>query len=209
MATEGEDLRLNTLHRHTKRSPHLVLQVHSHCEVPAGCGGVVLRWIDPAEGLPVVLRVVAPAPLECHLDGRRVELSRATLPFGEHILAFKLQPCTPVAGDPPGSAKSPWTPFIACAVSEDDPRGRGRAVTVSRPEDWRGLAVPTPPHDWTVLDFADGEWPLLSPAEVDAEMLPGSLRWSLPRIVEAGATALAVPAADSVFVRHRFRIAPR
>jgi hypothetical protein len=39
----GKDLRLNSLSRYTKRSPEYVLEEHSHCEVPAGCGGVVLR----------------------------------------------------------------------------------------------------------------------------------------------------------------------
>jgi sulfatase modifying factor 1 len=28
-----------------------VLEAHSHCEVPAGCGGVVLQWRNPSAGL--------------------------------------------------------------------------------------------------------------------------------------------------------------
>ena len=44
MTDEGP--KLNGPDRYRKRSPRLVLEEHSHCEVPAGCGGVVLRWIN-------------------------------------------------------------------------------------------------------------------------------------------------------------------
>lgn len=45
-----DNLKLNTLDRFTKQPGLLALQESSHCEVPAGCGGVVLRWIDPRAG---------------------------------------------------------------------------------------------------------------------------------------------------------------
>ena len=32
------ELKLNTLGRYGKNASHLVLEEHSHCEVPAGCG---------------------------------------------------------------------------------------------------------------------------------------------------------------------------
>jgi hypothetical protein len=34
------ELKLNDLDRYHKRSASLILQEYSHCEVPAGCGGV-------------------------------------------------------------------------------------------------------------------------------------------------------------------------
>ena len=37
---DSEALRLNTLNRFRKHSPRLLLEEYSHCEVPAGCGGV-------------------------------------------------------------------------------------------------------------------------------------------------------------------------
>src|SRR5574339_211352 len=67
--SDDEALRLNTLHRFRKHSPRLLLQEYSHCEVPAGCGGVVLRWIDREGGLPVVVRVAALGPVRAWLDG--------------------------------------------------------------------------------------------------------------------------------------------
>ena len=43
-------LRINTLSRYRGRPPRLVLEEHNHCEVPAGCGGVVLRWRNFSDG---------------------------------------------------------------------------------------------------------------------------------------------------------------
>jgi hypothetical protein len=38
------DLSLNSIDRYRKRSNRLILEEHRSCELPAGCGGVVLRW---------------------------------------------------------------------------------------------------------------------------------------------------------------------
>ena len=46
---------LNSLERFRKRSPRLLLEQYDSCEVPAGCGGVVLRWRDPHAARPVVV----------------------------------------------------------------------------------------------------------------------------------------------------------
>jgi hypothetical protein len=42
--------RLNSLDRFRKQPGRLVLEEHSHCQVPAGCGGGVLRRRNPQEG---------------------------------------------------------------------------------------------------------------------------------------------------------------
>jgi hypothetical protein len=101
---DDEALRLNTLHRFQKHSPRLLLQEYSHCEVPAGCGGVVLRWLDREQGLPVMLRVASLAPsgtATLWLDGRDVsDASTFELMAGEHVLALELadlpRPNTPL-----------------------------------------------------------------------------------------------------------------
>ncbi len=51
---ESDELKLNTIGRFVKRSPCLALEQHNHCEVPAGCGGVVLRWFNPSRGIPIL-----------------------------------------------------------------------------------------------------------------------------------------------------------
>ncbi len=88
---DDEALRLNTLHRFRKHSPRLLLQEYSHCEVPAGCGGVVLRCIDREAGLPVILRMAALAPIRCFVDGEAMTASTLELGPGRHALAIELR----------------------------------------------------------------------------------------------------------------------
>lgn len=51
------ELKLNSISRFSKQSPRLVLEEHGHCEVPAGCGGVVLRWRGADD--PIALKLSA------------------------------------------------------------------------------------------------------------------------------------------------------
>jgi hypothetical protein len=87
---DEEALRLNTLHRFSKHSPRLLLQEYSHCEVPAGCGGVVLRWMDRDGGLPAILRMAALGSIRCWLDERELISSTVELHPGEHVLALEV-----------------------------------------------------------------------------------------------------------------------
>src|SRR5512135_2178963 len=84
----SDDLRLNSIERFTKQSPRLVLEQHSHCEVPAGCGGVVLRWRDPAAGVPLIMRLYAAGESTSLLDGRPPPSARSIVPFGPHVFGF-------------------------------------------------------------------------------------------------------------------------
>src|SRR5687768_6072864 len=54
-SVSDHDLKLNGLSRYAKESPRLVLEEYGHCEVPAGCGGVVLRWRNPDQPIPMVV----------------------------------------------------------------------------------------------------------------------------------------------------------
>src|ERR1700759_5326771 len=86
------NLRLNTLGRFGKESSHLVLEEHGHCEVPAGCGGVVLRWRDPREAEPIHLWVVVldAAASTVKLDGKALATSRPLLAPGRHSVTVSL-----------------------------------------------------------------------------------------------------------------------
>jgi hypothetical protein len=90
MAKDDEELRLNTLHRFVKYSRALVLEEYSHCEVPAGCGGVVLRWTDPREGRSALLNAWTFGKTTVELDGKLVESSRVTLENGSHTLVVRV-----------------------------------------------------------------------------------------------------------------------
>jgi hypothetical protein len=84
-----DDLRLNSLDRFTKKSPRFILEEHSHCEVPAGCGGVVLRWINPAAGLPVLIDFFHPAEARVAIDGTPVTTAHLLLAPGRHVLSIE------------------------------------------------------------------------------------------------------------------------
>lgn len=86
---EDEGLRLNELARFSKRSQRLALEAHSHCEVPAGCGGAVLRWRRPGE--PIGIRITSyltPTCSDLQLDGVALDETRVKVAPGEHVISF-------------------------------------------------------------------------------------------------------------------------
>lgn len=89
------DLKLNTL-RTVKQSPDLVLEEHGHCEVPAGCGGVVLRWRKRSLR-PIEVWIHTLASKSVYLDGQALETGRPLIPPGEHVLAMRFQGIDPEA----------------------------------------------------------------------------------------------------------------
>jgi hypothetical protein len=82
---------LNSLDRYVKASPRFVLEEHSHCEVPAGCGGVVLRWRDRFRSIPVeiALAVTGARVTDLRIDGDRANSTRSLLSPGRHVLTLE------------------------------------------------------------------------------------------------------------------------
>ncbi|HWO18864.1 MAG TPA: hypothetical protein VNO30_08810 [Kofleriaceae bacterium] len=139
-----DDLRLNTLHRFAKHSPRLVLHEYAHCEIPAGCGGMVMRWYDPASGAPALVRVSAhDAAATCWLDGEPLSSSIAQLRAGPHSLAVHLR------RERPGVQ-----PFVIGAMYEADEDTDVISPGASR---WRCTDV-APPEGWTAPGFDDAAW---------------------------------------------------
>src|SRR6185369_11216255 len=88
---DDELYRLNSLHRFSKHSK-LVLEAHSHCEVPAGCGGAVLQWSDPEKGAPHRLSEHGSLRLTAtYIDGKKIESSSVRLKPGPHLLGLVLE----------------------------------------------------------------------------------------------------------------------
>jgi hypothetical protein len=85
-----DDPKLNSLDRFRKKSNRLILEEHSHCEVPAGCGGVVLRWRDNGPPVPVHIFVFTRTPALVYLDGVQVINAQQELPRTRHTLAIHL-----------------------------------------------------------------------------------------------------------------------
>jgi hypothetical protein len=149
---DEEALRLNTLHRFSKHSQRLLLQEYSSCEVPAGCGGVVLRWIEREGGLPVILRMAALGPIRCWLDEVELNSSTTTLHPGEHVLALEVSELT--------RANTPLAVRLDVNLPNDSTTllrstlDAGWWCTYASPSgDWRALAYnPTDPQrgqDWS------------------------------------------------------------
>lgn len=142
-----EDLKLNTLDRFAKKSA-LILHEYSHCEVPAGCGGVVLRWIHPAMGRPSTLLLTNARGI-VFLDGKPVEASTIFLGTGGHVVGLALE-----------ASAQPWTLELAY-----DERGATDLITNGRAE-WRGTNA-EPPADWMAPSFDARGWELLPEIDED------------------------------------------
>lgn len=192
--TDDEDLALNGIDRFEKTSPNATLEIHSHCEVPAGCGGAVLRWVDTRAALPVRILVYLEGTGGLMIDGEEPSSSRPLLAHGPHVLAIELV----------GRA------FAVAAVRDDveHPRDYGLAperVLVRTASDgtWR-YTTQEPPDDWMQPGFDEAGWRTLSEVELDA----GSRAWSLQRIRELGAVGLGIHGEAHLWVRRAFEVEP-
>lgn len=189
---DDDDLRINTLHRFAKHSPRLVLHEYSHCEVPAGCGGVVLRWVDVTKGSPAMVRLVASGvEATCWLDGEPLASNLALLRAGGRLLAVHLRREQPEA-----------KPF-AITVRHDDVINT-TLVQLGRPR-WRCTATaPGSEGRWTAPDFDDDAWPgvPLASAELIAAQ-EDSLRRGFESLAEAGVSVFVLDT-DELWLRCAF-----
>ncbi len=143
------DLKLNGLSRYAKQSPRLVLEEYGHCEVPAGCGGVVLRWRNPDQPIPMVERFFSGnGKLDYQgLDGDNTLFrSKQLVSYGAYALTLILHDVDPKFA------------MVLLAAKLDEQYTR-----ILRPQ-----------GDTTILSLPDGTWKhtLVAP-EGDAWQLPG------------------------------------
>jgi hypothetical protein len=198
MAREDDNLHLNSLDRFSKKSPRLHLEEFSHCEVPAGCGGVVLRWIDPEKGLPLLLLLFARAEvIELFIDGHPISSSRPLVPPGRRVLALHL------SGLDAGFRFAALLDLRQHGDARGDPPSllfRSRADST-----WRHAVARPPDDSWLNAGFADAGWGVLRrvqgvrPAPAD----PGS--WAVERLRAVRAMSIGPPeAAREIWVRREF-----
>lgn len=193
---DDEALRLNTLHRFRKHSPRLLLEEYSHCEVPAGCGGAVLRWVDPQAGTPVIVRVFAEAKISSWIDGAPLDSSRFDLRAGSHTLALELDEIA-------RPQRAILLLSIVRALGRDHlARGDSLVLLSSRPtSSWR-LTGERPSGSWTAPEFDDRSWAVPVAIELDAEQRDD---YRLRQLQEHGAVPLALPPSHA-WIRVRFEI---
>lgn len=206
----SDDLRLNSVDRFQKNSERLVLEEHGHCEVPAGCGGVVLRWFNPNAGTPVVFRGGFADKTTIHVDEKELTSGRTILADGDHLLSIHL-----IFDDSP-------LRYFWFAGARDVPNTRGGENTFpelvsagdgswlasfekGRTNDALGtLEMPEP--EWDMAEFDDSAWTPLAAIEIDAESLPQAHRWKIGAMENAGAIALDLGGHNEVWIRKRFRM---
>jgi hypothetical protein len=167
--------KLNSLDRYVKSSPRYVLEEHSHCEVPAGCGGVVLQWRDRFTAIPVevALAVVGDAGSEVRIDGERPRTARPLLAPGRHVLMIT------VTGG---------TELLAWTTSADV---EGPLLwTPGPPGTWRWSAADPEPAAWSDPDFDVDSWPEAVPG---AAPVDEGTAYSVRRLTDRGAQPVAAP----------------
>lgn len=185
--SDEDDLRVNTLNRFAKRSATLALEEHGHCEVPAGCGGVVLRWVRAEAELHAAAWLSAPARSgrsELWLDGAPLDASRFTVLAGRHLLAARLDL----------EELLPHAPLLLAVVQQAAPSGaEARVFFRSAPGAVRAVAE-EPPEGWERPGSDDGAWPALPALSVPLASLPERRRelglWLVERY---GAEPLELP----------------
>jgi hypothetical protein len=147
---------LNSLSQFRKRSPRLLLEEHCGCEVPAGCGGVVMRWRNPMQARPLRVHLYTAAESFAWIDGEALSVGRLDLCPGRHVLAVEIGEVDRAAGllmavlqhdshekppddVPPGVIEPPL-----CVLSSAD-------------GSWL-FSLQQPAESWRALDFDDSAW---------------------------------------------------
>jgi hypothetical protein len=202
-------LKLNSLGRYSKASPLYILEEHGHCEVPAGCGGVVLRWRNPRAGVPFTMWLYTGGTCELRLDGAVPPSSRPLVPFGEHVLAFTMTEVDPA--------------FMVLKFAGGHRPDEERDLRRSAPEvsemtlvsavegNWRHTFTEPEDDAWMFPGFDDSGWAPMVRRE-DRPPLPEGQNWDphsykLNRLAGFGATGLGVEGRGGrVWIRKVFTI---
>lgn len=193
-----DKLKLNTLERFSKRSDQLLLEHYSHCEVPAGCGGVILRWRERAEGALAELAVFCPRQVAVSIDGQSPPSARLLLPWGAHVLTATV-------------SRLPRKGALLLSLMTK-PRHRTQenksvppeAVLCSAPDgSWR-YTTDEPAPQWQHPDFDDRSWLVMRP--VPPPVSPdGRVPWLVRSLVKNGAQPIGVLGTpERLWIRRRF-----
>jgi hypothetical protein len=203
------DLKLNSLSRFSKTSPRLVLEEYSHCEVPAGCGGVVLRWRKPNEPMTMWVKINSSAQTKSMtLDGENVLWkTRLGITWGTHVFAMSFQEANLSQG------------FLLFSAQLDDQFARilqpqGETEILSKPDGkWKYTLNKPLSDDWQLFNFEDAEWlPMVAKALPSKNSRGYDMSDFYQRTRNLGAEDLGVETkrgTGTVWVRRAFYIQPR
>lgn len=202
------DLNLNSLGRYAKQSSRLILEQHSHCEVPAGCGGVVLRWRSEISELPVVVELFSSGKSKLLIDGQPPTSSASMVSFGDHVVSLVLE-------------EVPDNAILAVAVVHDASsvlmvsQQLGEVVNVLSDADgtWKSTTVKPPDDRWMKSGFDDSSWTALeaaAPPVLEKRKVytrENFREMNLKMALDAGAKCLRVSTpTGQMWVRRAFRL---
>jgi hypothetical protein len=156
------DLKLNSI-RYVKESPGLVLEEHGHCEVPAGCGGVILRWRERSR-IPIEFWLHTGASKTVYLDGKAVTTGRPLVAPGKHVLALHFARIEP--GDGVLMAACIYDEKQFRNVRFNPPSGRTFRMLSLADGTWK-YTTETPLDDsWMMPVYDDSRWRPMSPRDL-------------------------------------------
>jgi hypothetical protein len=201
-----KDLVINDLARFEKASERLVLEEYSSCEVPAGCGGGILRWIDPLDALPLHLRLWATGQVELFFDGAPLRSSRVDVRAGAHVAAIRV---SPKKGAPPQLAlamrySDETSPKGGFGPSRSRSIGRKIEVLSGAGATLRGTSKKPDGDAWKLPGFDDSPWGELSALE---PFMSTDKDWHLSTVLETGARVVGPAGANGdLWVRCCFEV---
>lgn len=201
-----KDLKLNSLSRYSKQSPRLILEEHSHCEVPAGCGGVVLRWLNLDNGIPCTMWLHTSAEAsEFLIDGEHPASSRPLLNFGNHTISIRLDTFDPNHGLVMFAGIYDRKDKIHINLS----RLKEKEVQILSLSDgsWKYTAIEPIDYSWQHPDFDDSTWIPMSEKSFQEPDEKDRAIYKIRRLEEFGAKGLGVNSpAETIWIRKVFSL---
>jgi hypothetical protein len=199
----SDDLRLNSLDRFRKQSPRLVLEEHGHCEVPAGCGGVVLRWRNPFASRLFEIAVFTPHDATTWIDGAEPESGLIDLAIGPHAVALHYPKMVRKNGVLMFALLSHNKVKAKPAVAEPKLR-----FVSARGVSWRFTTDAPADESWKKLGYSVAAWTPL--VQVPApQYKSGSSKYGLYQCTEAKAECLGLPGkttGQDAWIRYEFTV---
>ena len=199
------DLKLNSLGQYGKSSSRLILEEHGHCEVPAGCGGVVLRWRNPNSGLLFILNLFGSGKATVLLDGKAVTSARPLIPFGEHVLSFAITDIERGSAAFGFAGIHDESQLRFPSVSQ--PSGRKISILSAGDGSWKYVTMEPTDDAWTRAGFDDSHWRSMIACEPPSLAKQDMQRYRLETILKFGGATLRIEGQSSrVWIRKSFTI---
>ena len=203
------DLNLNSLLRYSKKSSRYVLEAQSHCEVPAGCGGVVLRWRDPKKGIPLTFRIYAGGAYKFFLDAHPLPSARPIVPIGEHVVSVVISEFDPSRVVLLFAAKYEEK---GAGIGYSERAAAGALHFLSAPDgSWKCSSVEPQGNSWQLAGFDDSAWTAMPAREwaPDREQKATVQSYRAEELLRMGAQGLGVAGSPTkVWIRRTFSVRP-